>query len=399
MILLLNIYFFFYSGFASFWSYLLGFGDTVSNASPHVALGLGLLFIVVLAFQQKIRVNSITYIILGYILLRGFVLLGFAAYHGYDILAYLLPLKNWLVLLAFFVIGQSIEISFARINHFLFIHFGVFVICALACELGPVSSLLGLSTVFSPSRIPFLTHRIPLDLFLTTYIYMISTMQYLSKQIPLKRYLLMISMIVATLFVSQIQQMITGIILTSLCISFIYLKRRELFGNRILFHTASILVVAGIAVLSFYFFFTHSYQSIYFSIFRRNLLVDYVKDKVVHYPIAGYPIPSPVFSDNIPYDISFNFFDFDFNNTIFPSDIPALFIPAEEGVLGILYVILLLWLCYRKNPNTKYFILVMLATVSNLRLYYLIPLVSSFTYFMLGYFTSVHRCGVDENEF
>ncbi|MFB3887579.1 MAG: hypothetical protein ACE144_20355 [Thermodesulfobacteriota bacterium] len=388
---LLNAYFFLYSGFASFWSYVLGYGSRLSDNSANITIGLSVIYLGVLWFQRKVRVNSLTYFILGYILLRGLILLGFAASNGYDVLAYVLPLKNWFALLFFFVIGQSIDFSFEKMNRLLFTWFALFVVSSVAYEV--LCIFIITDPGLSPSRLPILKYRVQIDLFLTTYVYMISTMQFLSKHIPVKRYFSILLLIAAALLVSQIQQALVGIILVSLFISFFYFRKEAFLGNRPLFHVASILLIVAFAALSVYTFFTYSYQDIYFSAVRRNLLIEYVKEKALHYPLLGYPIPSPAFSSNIPFDIWRNFFDFNFDISIFPADIPSLFLFSEEGILGALYVVLLLWLCYRRNPDTKYLIFLMLATITNFRLYYLITLVSSFTYFLLGYFTSDARRG------
>jgi len=387
----LSFYFFLYSGFGSFCSYLLGFGDRLSDNSANITIGLSVVYLGVLAFQRKIRINSITYFILGYILLRGLILLGFAASNGYSTLAYIVPLKNWFALLFFFIIGQSIDFSFDKINRLLLTWFALFVASTFAYEI--ISLFFESNSGFYPSRLPIFKYRIPIDIFLTTYIYMIATMQYLSRKIPFKRYFLALLLVASAILVSQIQQMLIGIILISLFISLPYLRKEALLGNRPLVHVASILLICTFSALCFYAFFTHSYQDIYFSVFRRNLLVEYVKEKVMHYPILGYPIPSAAFSSNIPFDIWRHFFDFNFDITIFPADFPSLFLLSEEGIVGVLYVVLFLWLCYRRNADTKYLIFLVIATFTNFRLYYLITLLSSFTYFLLGYFTSVRRTG------
>ncbi len=385
----LSIYFFLYSGFASFGSYLLGLGSELSDNSDKIALVLGLLYLGNLFIRRQIRINPITYFIAGYIILRGLILAGFAFYYEYDVLAYVFPLKNWLALLFFFIIGQSIDFSFERLNRILFIVFALFVSVAIAYE--AVALIVDFGSDLSSSRLPFLKYRIPVDIFMTVYIYMILTMQYLSKRVPFKRYLLALMLVIAALFVSQIQQMLVGLVIISLFLFISYVGEREIFRSQFLFYLISILLVGGTVAYSFYAFFTSAYQDLYFSLFRRNLLVDFVKEKIMNYPLSGYPIPSPSISENIPSDLWNTFFNFNFSSTIFPSDVPALFVLAEEGILGVLYVGFFLWLCYRRNQNTKYFIFLLLATLTNFRLYYLITLVSSFSYFMLGYFTSPRR--------
>jgi len=383
----LNIYIFLYSNFASFLSLAFGLGRWVSDNSDDITLALGFIYLTFLFFNQKIKISKIALFILGYILIRSGILAGFALYYDYNVIAYLLPIKNWFALLFFFVIGQSLNLSFDKLNKILFTFFNLFIASSIIYYV--LSLTIEMDSVFSPSRLPFLKYRIPIDIFLTTYIYTVSTIQYFSKQIPLKRYLFVIVLIILAILISQIQQMIIAIILISMFLLLSYFKR--LHGSRILFYFVSVSVVAVVVMLSFYYFYTLSYQDVYFSIYRRNLLLEYVKEKILHYPIGGYPIPSPTFSDNIPNDIWFYFFDFRFDRTIYPADVPLLFILSEEGILGITYVFVLLWLCYKRNPDTKYFIYLLIATLTNFRVYYLITLVSSFTYFMLGYFTKVRR--------
>ena len=380
----LNFYIFLYSGFASFWSQVLGFGGWVSDNSANITLALGAAYLPVLLLKRKIKITPITFWIGGYVILRAVILISFALYNDYSLFAYILPIKNWVALFFFFIIGQSVDWSANKLHTVLFVYFAVFVGCAIAYEL--VAPFIEAETGFYESRLPFLLYRIPVDIFLTCYICMVSTMGFFSKEVSTRRYLLTIALISAAIVVSQIQQMLGGVILISIVISLSFFKHR--LSNRYAIYFLSLAVLVAVAGISLYQYYTSAIQDIYFSIYRRNLLWDYVADKVIHYPLTGYPIPSPSFSENIPEDMWRNFFQFNFEETIYPSDIPLLSLLAEEGILGLLFVILFLSFCYKRNPDTKYFIYALLATLTNFRMYYLTTLIASFTYFMLGYLTS-----------
>lgn len=382
-----NIYIFLYSGFGSFLSSALGLGSWVLDNSDDITFAIGILYLTFFYFRKKIRVCKITLFIFGYILLRGGFLIGFALFYDYSVVAYLIPLKNWFALLYFFIIGNSLDLSFDKINKILLTIFILFVLTSLLFSI--LTLFIDIEADFSASRLPFLKYRIPIDIFLTTYIYMVSTLRFFAKKLPFSRYFIVMIFIILAILLSQIQQMMIAILLVSIFL--LYKKIGHIQRTRFIYYFFTLFIIISVVTLSVYFYYTIFYSSIYLSIFRRNLLIDYVVGKIAQYPIAGYPIPSPAFSENIPYELWTYFFDFRFDSTIFPADIPFLFLLSEEGVIGVIYVIFLLLLCYKRNPETKYVLYLILATITNFRLYYLITLASSFTYFLLGYFTKTGK--------
>ena len=115
--------------------------------------------------------------------------------------------------------------------------------------------------------------------------------------------------------------------------------------------------------------------------------LEYVLTKFSEYPIFGYPIPSPSFG-TIPDDITHFFYGFNFDVTIFPSDLPFLFILAEEGLVGLLFIFTLLCICYNNSPEkVGYVAVVLLSLIGTFRMYNLVPLGSSFAFFLLGLYT------------
>jgi hypothetical protein len=158
--------------------------------------------------------------------------------------------------------------------------------------------------------------------------------------------------------------------------------------KRKVIHVVSIFAFAGVLVTGMYFLITLAPQDTLFSLWRRSQELDYVKEKVASYPIFGYPIPSNLFGWAMPQDIIHFFYGFDFDVTLFPSDLPLPFLVMEEGIAGVLFIATFLALSYRKNPApVSYVLIVLLSLIGTFRMYYMIPVQSSFTFFMLGYFT------------
>ncbi|HEX8932589.1 MAG TPA: hypothetical protein VF810_05510, partial [Patescibacteria group bacterium] len=72
---------------------------------------------------------------------------------------------------------------------------------------------------------------------------------------------------------------------------------------------------------------------------------------------------------------------------IYPSDAPLLALVLEEGFVGLIFVVILLYWSYKINSDVKYLILLIVATIFTFRMYYMVTLGSTMTYFLLGCYT------------
>jgi hypothetical protein len=383
----------FFTGLASFAATLAGQGSAYLQYSHYILLVMSSLYGFHLLLQRRIVVTNITLFIAAYILLRIIAVSAFALTHEYTLFGYVYPLKNWFLLLISFVIGQSIEQSTDTVNRAIMKALFITVMVLLVFEF----SGFFLSPQFSqsfplPSRVSLIKYRIGIDEFIIVYAYLLLSLTMIRDELRLSKYLTGITVILLAILISQTKQILAAIIVVSL---FLIIKRHKDYLTKrkclftIFFTMTAVAILAGL-----YLLMTTVPTDTYLSLWRRGLAIQYVYEKVRMYPIFGYPIPSNLFGGTIPKDISHYFYGFNFDITIFPSDIPLLFILAEEGIAGILYITAFLYLCYKKAPDkAPYVIVALLSLVGTYRMYYLIPVGSSFTYFMLGLVTRKHTDG------
>lgn len=375
------------TGLCSFLMTALGAGAAYINYIDEALLFFSLAYCLHLLQSRKLVVTGLTLCIAFYIVMRFVIVMSFALQHNYSLAGYLFPLKNWVLLLIFFIIGQSTELSERTFSTTIMKALLVTVLVIAGFEM--LSSLLDLR--FSQnfplqSRVPFIRYRIGIDEFIIVYAYLVMSIQMLRNQVTTAKYTAALLLISAPFFIAQTKQLLVAILIVSV---FIVLRRfsRYLTTRKVLY-TLSVTAAGGAVAAGILYLYVRHPMDTYFSLWRRMLSLSYVRDKLLHYPLFGYPIPSRTFGGIIPQDIIHTFYGFDFNTTIFPSDLPLLFILAEEGIVGILFVALLLYLCYRRAPEkVLYLIVVLLALAGTFRMYYLIPVGSSFTYFILGYAT------------
>lgn len=384
---ILIIYMMFCTGLTNFVAASLGLGSAYLQYAHYVLLVMSSVYCFYLLLQRKIVITDLSLFIAAYILLRIIAVSSFALSHEYTLPGYLYPLKNWILLLNLFVIGQSLEISTETVNRLIVIMLFVTVLVLLLFEISGFFFFEHFKQMFPlPSRISFIKYRIGIDEFIIVYAYLLLSFNMIRNELSLPKYLMGTALILLAIFISQTKQILVAIIVVSLFL--IVKKFKHYLTKRKFMFTISFFIVALAIVSGLYLLVTNVPQDTYFSLWRRALSLQYVWDKISAYPIFGYPIPSNLFGGTIPKDIIQNFYGFDFYVSIFPSDIPLLFILAEEGVVGLLFIAILLYLCYKRAPEKAYYpILVLLSLIGTFRMYYLIPVGSAFTYFMLGLVT------------
>ena len=149
----------------------------------------------------------------------------------------------------------------------------------------------------------------------------------------------------------------------------------------------SFLAVAGCLLLFASLILRDPINDSYLSFLKRVELIEFIKDKVEQYPLAGYSIPSNISNGEIPTDIRNNFFVGEQAEKIYPADLPFLAVILEEGFLGIIFILALLYWSYKTNTDVKLLILLICATFLTFRMYYMVTLGSTLIYFLLGFYT------------
>jgi len=375
------------AGLISFIFSAFGAGTAYLLYVDKALLFISSLAVLYLLLNRKVVLTNITLVLIAYIVIRIVAVGAFAMQHGYTLPGYLFPIKNWVLLLNLFIIGQSLELSEDAVQKLMLK--GLFATILVSGAFEVVSSFLGSGPNENfqlVSRIPFVRYRIGIDEFITVYAYLLLSIGMIKNELTMPRYLTGVALILLSIFISQSKQTLVAIIIVSL---FLIVKRYQPYlSKRKVVFTVSFIMAAAVIVSGLYLLVTNVPQDTYFSVWRRALALEFAQEKFISYPLFGYPIPSNLFGGIIPADIIHNFYGFDFDVTIFPSDVPLPFILAEEGVAGLLFVALFLYLCYRRTPEkASYVILVLLSLLGTFRMYYMLPIGSAFTYFMLGIVT------------
>ncbi|KAB0670422.1 hypothetical protein F6V30_09745 [Oryzomonas sagensis] len=382
----LIVYMMFWTGLVSFAATALGQGNAYLRYGHYVLLLMSSAYCLYLLLQRKMIITALSLLIAAYIALRILAVSSFALSHEYTLPGYLYPLRNWVLLLNFFVIGQSTVLPRETVNRLIVRMLIITVLVLFAFEVSGFFSTHFKPLFPLPSRIPFVTYRIGIDEFIIVYAYLLLSLKLIRNELPVPKYLMGTVLILFAFFICQTKQILPAIIIVSLFL--IGTRCEPYLTRRKVVFTVSFLAVAGAIVSGLYWVMTNVPHDTYLSLWRRSLALHYVWEKVNAYPIFGYPIPSNLFGGTIPKDIIHHFYGFDFYATIFPSDIPLMFVLAEEGIVGVSFVAALLYLCYRKAPDkASYLIIVLLSLVGTFRMYYLVPVGSSFTFFMLGLIT------------
>lgn len=378
------LYGYIYSGAAALVLLILNHSEYYDYLSDKVAILLGFVGLFVLFINGKIKISALTVFILSYIFIRALILSGFATVHSYSVLNYLFPLKNWIALLLFFVIGQSLELPRERVNDILL---NIFITTSILVILFQVYSFAfdGNFEALIASRLPFIKYRVGFDILLMVYAFIISSLRYLQNNISGKYYYFIIALVIADFISAQTKQIIISLFLVLIYFFidkvFSLTKRRRVF-------IASFIIVLVTMVLSVTYILQNPFDDSYYSFVKRLALVEYAQEKIAHYPVAGYPIPSNISNGDIPTDIKNNFFVGDRSSElIYPSDIPLLSVIMEEGALGIIFIVILLFWSYQKNADVKYLLVMIGATLFTFRMYYMMTLGCSLTYFLLGLYT------------
>lgn len=377
------LYGFIYSGLAALALLILNQYAYYDYFSDEVAFILGLAGFFVLLINGKIKISALTLFILSYILVRVMILSTFATIHSYSVLNYLFPLKNWVVLLLFFVIGQSLNLPRERVNDILL---KIFIATSILVILFQMYCLMfGRNfTAFDASRLPLVKYRVGLDIFLMIYVFIISTLRYLQKNISSKYYYFIIVLVIADFISSQTKQIAISVFLVLLYLLFdkavSHTKRKRVLMVSFII----LLVTLGMFAM---LVLQNPFGDSYFSFLKRVELIEYAQGKISQYPVAGYPIPSNIAHGVIPTEIKNTFFSGDRADLIYPSDLPLLSVVLEEGILGLIFIFVLLYWSYKKNTDVKYVVLLICTTFLTFRMYYMVTLGSTLTYFLLGFYT------------
>lgn len=377
------LYGFLYSGTAALVLLVLNQYAFYDNFSDKAAFILGVAGVFAIFINGKIKVSALTIFILSYVFIRGFILACFATTHSYSVLNYLFPLKNWLALLLFFIIGQSIELPRQKVNTILL---NIFIVTSVFIILIQLYSLLfdkNLSA-FDASRLPFVKYRVGMDILLMIYAFIIATTRYLKKECSSKYYFSLVALVIVDFVSSQTKQIAVSIFFV--LFYFFFARRYYAMKSKGMFLASYIIMLVVLALLVAAII-QNPFSDSYFSFIKRVSLAEYIQEKVYQYPITGYPIPSNIANGVIPIDIKNTFFAGDRSDLIYPSDLPLLAVIMEEGLLGIIFIIALLFWSYKTNSDVKYLILLIGATFLTFRMYYMVTLGSTLTYFLLGLYT------------
>lgn len=383
---LVYIYLMICVGMIRFGSQLLGQDDVYLRYVPYVLLVGSSLCCIYLFLRRKIVITNLTLVMAAYITLRLIAVSSFAVFHEYNLWDYIYPIKNWILLLNLFIIGQSLVLSEEAVNSLIMKALSITVLILLFLEIlgffapkfGPLFQL--------QSRVPILKYRFNIDEFIIVYVYLLISLKMLKNELAVRKYLSGAILLLLAVAICQTKQVLVAIFVVSLFL--IMKKYRPYLTKAKVIYAVFFFVLTSALISGMYFFVTTARVDTAFSVWRRKVELEYAWDRASAYPVFGYPIPTNLFGWTMPKDIIHYFYGFDPDVTLFPSDLPIPFILTEEGVVGLLFVVVFLIFAYKKNPEkVSYVLIVLLSLIGSFRMYYMIPVQSSFTYFLLGLLT------------
>ena len=228
------------TGFFSFLFSLMGWGNVYSNYLDKILLIVSSGYILFLVIKRKAVLTNVTMFIAAYIVVRAIVALSFAMYNEYSILGYLFPLKNWVILLNLFIIGQSLALSDEKAHDLIVKSLFTTVILFALFEAVSWAASLNFEKEFPLiSRVPFIKYRIVIDEFIIVYAYFLLSVKMVTEQISLSKYQTGIAVIVLAFFISQTRQILVAICIVSLVL--IAKKYKPYLTKRKLIFTLSFL--------------------------------------------------------------------------------------------------------------------------------------------------------------